>query len=957
MKTSLQLALGLLLLTAPKLPAAFLFVSPTSTFPTPPYNSWATAATNIQDAIDVAQPGSIVLVTNGIYPGGLMISTGIHVISSMGAQFTTIDGGGTNRCVWMTNGARFDGFTVTNGWSATDGGGIWCSSTNAAITNCVLIGNTAGGTGGGAFGGMLGRCTVRDNTAGSGGGAASAELTCCIVAGNHAVSNGGGVLQCDLNNCLLTTNSSNAGGGAFGGTLNNCTVSSNQASSGGGAQAADLTNSIVYFNNAPTGPNVSSCTLNYSCTTPLPGSGSGNIDLDPRFVDPAGGNLRLQSLSPCINAGNNALVVDPTNLDLDRNPRISGSRVDMGAYEFPNPTSPVLVVQPQSQSVYSGTAVNFGASADGSAPLSWQWYFNGAALANATGSTLGLGLATTNLAGNYFVVVTNSFGSQTSQVAVLAVVDAAPSITQQPVGGVVSAGAYITLTAGAQGSLPLSWQWQFNGTAISAATASSVTMGPITSELIGNYTAVVTNAFGSVTSAVATLTLSTSTLTYVWTNSPNPTPPYTDWSTAAHSIQDAINAVGAGSEIVVTNGVYGGGISVGKPVALVSVNGPQFTVVNGGGALLSCVTLTDGSSLTGFTLTGGYGYYGGGISCSTTNAFVTNCVLVNNRAQQTGGGAYGGTLCNCTLTGNIATNGSGGAGSSTLINCTLATNITGGANSCTLYNCSVVGNTQSGGGVQFCTLYNCTVVGNAFGAAYSKLYNCIVYDNTASGGANYDPSGWAVLPCTLQSCCTTPMPTNGVGNITNAPLFVSEADGNLRLQAGSPCINAGNNAFVSVLTDLDGNPRVANGTVDIGAYEYQGSGSAISYAWLQQYGLPTDGSADLVDTDGDGMNNWQEWVSGTNPTNALSVLRMLSAAPNSSSVTVTWRSVAGITYFLERTTDVSVWFTSNSISNVWTTNAVLVATNITGQAGSTTFVDTNAGGAGPIFYRVGVKGP
>jgi hypothetical protein len=201
------------------------------------------------------------------------------------------------------------------------------------------------------------------------------------------------------------------------------------------------------------------------------------------------------------------------------------------------------------------------------------------------------------------------------------------------------------------------------------------------------------------------------------------------------------------------------------------------------------------------------------------------------------------------------------------------------------------------------------------------------------------------------------MPTNGIGNITNAPLFVSPADGNFRLQATSPCINAGNNAFVFGTTDLDGNPRIVGGTVDIGAYEFQGSGSVISYAWLQQYGLPTDGSADFIDTDGDGMNNWQEWVCGTDPTNRLSVLRMLSAASAGSNVTVSWQSVAGVNYFLERSANLSSWFTLGPTNTDWATNILVLATNIAGQAGTTTYTDTNAIGAGPSFYRVGVRYP
>jgi hypothetical protein len=135
-----------------------------------------------------------------------------------------------------------------------------------------------------------------------------------------------------------------------------------------------------------------------------------------------------------------------------------------------------------------------------------------------------------------------------------------------------------------------------------------------------------------------------------------------------------------------------------------------------------------------------------------------------------------------------------------------------------------------------------------------------------------------------------------------------------------------------------------SGTVDIGAYEYQGAGSIISYAWLQQYGLPADGSADFADPDQDGMNNWQEWLCGTDPTNPLSALRLLSAAPAGPNVTVSWQSVAGVNYFLERSANLGSPF-------------ALMATNIIGQTATTTYTDTNTTGPGPFFYRVGVKYP
>jgi hypothetical protein len=98
------------------------------------------------------------------------------------------------------------------------------------------------------------------------------------------------------------------------------------------------------------------------------------------------------------------------------------------------------------------------------------------------------------------------------------------------------------------------------------------------------------------------------------------------------------------------------------------------------------------------------------------------------------------------------------------------------------------------------------------------------------------------------------------------------------------------------------------GTVDIGAYEFQPGVDGNFIAWLLGHGLFTDGSADYVDSDGDGMNNWQEWRTGTDPTSASSVLKMLvpSVTNNSLGITINWQSVSGVNYFLERSTNLGV---------------------------------------------------
>ena len=181
---------------------------------------------------------------------------------------------------------------------------------------------------------------------------------------------------------------------------------------------------------------------------------------------------------------------------------------------------------------------------------------------------------------------------------------------------------------------------------------------------------------------------------------------------------------------------------------------------------------------------------------------VSYCEIWNNHAGQDGGGVDNGTVEYCKVWSNAASYG-GGTDGSVVSNSVLwgnaATNHGGGTHDGEVVNCAIAGNNASTGG----------------GAEGGTLRNCIVYYNTASNGANYTNT------IIINYCCTLPMPTSGVGNITSEPGFVNRLAGDYRLVPGSACIDAGNNAYASGDVDLDGNPRRVNGVVDIGAYEYQ----------------------------------------------------------------------------------------------------------------------------------------
>ena len=663
--------------------AAILHVDLNSPSPTPPYSDWSTAATNIQEAIDAASAGDTILVTNGIHATGGKVKSGdlnnrvaldkpVTVQSVNGPWVTTIQGAGaTNgvsavRCAWLTNGASLVGFTLKHGATRTaggvelrGGGGVWCASSNAIVSNCIITSNTAS-------------------------------------------QSGGGIYQGTLNNSLVFGNTvPGTGGTAFNAHLNNCTVVSN---TGWGIAASSptltkLTNCIVYFNSL----NYNGLTFAYSCTTPLP-AGPGNFTNAPDFIP---GGIQLSSTSPCRGAG--IKIISGTDIfgEAWANPP------SVGCAEW-NP-APLISIQPQVQLTNNPIGFLIASVASGEEPLAFWWLRDGMPIENdghygATQSaTLTANGINSSDAGGYQVVVSNAFGVVTSQVAqvVIRFADATGSsptppytnwataaTTIQDAIDAASAHSIVLVTNGiySQGGKVMSGDLT-NRVAVDKSIIVQSVNGPEATVIEGLGDFPVTNGAAAVRCAWLTNNAAVSGFTL------------RGGATRAMAFPPNHQMIGGG--------VWGSSTSATLFNCSILSNTASF---QGGGAyrvaLVNCTLIGNvavGSGVPGTGSAGG-GSGGGAFSCDLRNCVVSantasqsdgggtsasnlrNCALTKNRAPLSGSGAYQGTLLNCTLTGNI----SGGYG-----------NYGGAVAAATLTNCLVYGNFNIGPGV---TNYanNCT---------------------------------------------------------------------------------------------------------------------------------------------------------------------------------------------------------------------------------------------------------
>jgi hypothetical protein len=322
------------------------------------------------------------------------------------------------------------------------------------------------------------------------------------------------------------------------------------------------------------------------------------------------------------------------------------------------------------------------------------------------------------------------------------------------------------------------------------------------------------------------------------------------WSDATSYLQSAMNWAEPGDQIWVAGGtypltpfsdqglemkegvkVYGGFAGTEGSLGLRDLTLTEnVSIINGGGAQKNTVTIGTGRTaatvLDGFTITGGdeAGIYISGSSPVLSNLLVTGNSTGNNGAISNIQSSP--TLVNVTITGNEGVGALSNYESfPTLINCAIVHN--------TIILGSVV-NASSGP-----VFINCTVAGEIatqsetgygifnFTSSSPKIYNSII--SGQYGGIN-DQTG-----SDIQNSLVYGRLLAVIGGYEQNPFdvyFVDPDEGDFRLQRCSPAVNIGSNTFYNsgqtpdisnITTDLDGNPRFYNhGTVDIGAYEYQG---------------------------------------------------------------------------------------------------------------------------------------
>ncbi len=172
-------------------------------------------------------------------------------------------------------------------------------------------------------------------------------------------------------------------------------------------------------------------------------------------------------------------------------------------------SNPVINLQPTNVTVDAGQPATFSVTASGPSPLYYQWQsgVNGTNIIGATNATLNLVNVQPSDGGVYVVTINSAYGAIVSSNALLTVLVVPPFITTQPTNQTVFAGDTTRFAVVAGGTSPLTYHWYFNVTNLIGATNAALTITNAQIDQLGNYSVLVTNAYGSTNSVTAVLTV------------------------------------------------------------------------------------------------------------------------------------------------------------------------------------------------------------------------------------------------------------------------------------------------------------------------------------------------------------------------------------------------------------------------------------------------------------------
>jgi len=815
-------------------PQTVFYADAGSTNPVSPFASWATAATNIQDALDAADHGCTIWVTNGVYDTGgehfssditynrVLIRKAVHLKSVNGPAHTFIVGREEDiqakqnpyRGILITDeayGAVISGFTITNGhvtkyasMSPVDqvAGGVMMLA--GTLSNCVIRNCDGSGVAFmppiASYYGYIYDCTVFDNSGASGGGifvAGDCTIERCRVVDNVAVldengqnGRGGGITMLCISDqsggtaapvirdCYISGNRADTehlndgGGGVFwnGGQLINCTIVNNESLGMGGGIFVEY--SAAETNIAP----VVNCIIYHNDAS----------EGDNYYLNSGAANVFSYCCS--LPAASGIVVTDVPKVTGLYNPHIlfTSPCREQGDISVVNPGEVDIDFEKRLQ--------------DGHVDIGCDEFV----------MTNILGPLVVDIDAPYDIVLTDSMVT------------------------------FSSLTEGKADTLQ--WRIMTNGGFYTIGDALMVTASWANS---GTYDVVLeaanTEGMNGATVTVHVLDTFTNFVSKTGTH----ISPFTTWVTASTNIQDAVDVCYAGGVTCVDTGTYqvSEQVVLDKPITLLAPNGYSNTIIDAQGKSRCLYLVGNQVVVDGFTLSNGTAGFGAG--ALLRDGTLRNCRVNTCRAELSGGGvkAYGDALVEwCLIDGNTSYGSGGGVYAninSIIRNSFIHANTAQGmaemdgggggvylTDLAEMRDCFVSDNEGwMGGGVMLLNggwLRNCTLLANqAYGVggglfnAEGKACNSIIYYNEAPEYRDLYADSSSLD--NVLYCC---LPDNaGEGCITNRPALLGIR--NPHIDAASPCIEAGSTNYVeSGQRDIDDEQRVFDRTVDMGCDEY-----------------------------------------------------------------------------------------------------------------------------------------